>query len=146
MFFGQNRDELRRFYVEAWRNYRNSLPLQPLEVLIGEVIALHPEYHSMLEDEEQALAGEFLPESGQSNPFLHMGMHIAIREQLSTNRPIGIADVHKGLLKKVGDPHEVEHQMMECLGQAIWEAQNRGIPPDEGEYLECLKRLQTLNT
>ena len=141
MFFGQNRDELRRFYVEAWRKYRNSLPMQPLEALIGEVIALHPEYHLMLADEEQALAGEFLPESGQSNPFLHMGMHIAIREQLSTNRPSGITDVHKDLLKKVGDPHEVEHQMMECLGQAIWEAQNRGTPPDESEYLDCLKRL-----
>ena len=64
MLFGQNRDELRRFYVEAWRKYRNKLPLQPLEALISEVIALHPEYHGMLEDEEQALAQEFSPEGG----------------------------------------------------------------------------------
>lgn len=141
MLFGQNRDELRRFYVEAWRKYRNNLPSQPLEALIGEVISLHPEYHAMLEDVEQALAGEFLPEAGQSNPFLHMGMHIAIREQLSTNRPAGIVATFEALLKKLGDRHEVEHHMMECLGHAIWEAQNSGTPPDEGKYLECLKRL-----
>lgn len=141
MLFGQNRDELRRFYVEAWRKYRNKLPLQPLEALISEVIALHPEYHGMLEDEEQALAQEFSPEGGQSNPFLHMGMHIAIREQLSTQRPPGIEAAYKQLLERLGDLHAVEHHMMECLGQAMWEAQRQGTPPDESAYLECLRRL-----
>ena len=140
MLFGQNRDELRRFYVEAWRKYRNKSTLQPLEALICEVIALHPEYHGMLENEESALAQEFSPEGGQSNPFLHMGMHIAIHEQLSTNRPPGIVDAYEVLLTKLGDRHEVEHRMMECLGQAMWEAQRNGAPPDESAYLECLKR------
>lgn len=141
MLFGQNRDELRRFYVQAWRKYREQSPLQPLEALVCEVIALHPEYHAMLENEEQALAREFSPEGGQSNPFLHMGMHIAIREQLSTNRPAGIAAAHEQLLKKHRDQHEVEHRMMECLGQAMWEAQRSGLPPDEGAYLDCLTRI-----
>jgi hypothetical protein len=141
MFFDQNRDELRRFYVEAWRKYREALPLQPLEALICEVIALHPEYHAMLEDEEQAVSQEFSPEAGQSNPFLHMGMHIGIREQLSTNRPTGIVAAYEALLKRLGDQHEAEHRMMECLGQAMWEAQRSGMPPDEGAYLECLRRL-----
>ena len=141
MFFGQNRDELRRFYVEAWHKYREKLPLQPLESLISEVIELHPEYHAMLEDDEQALAQEFSADAGQSNPFLHMGMHIAIREQLSTNRPAGITAAYDKLLKKQALPHDVEHQMMECLGQAIWVAQRNGTPPDEDAYLECLKRI-----
>ncbi len=141
MLFGQNRDELRRFYVQAWRKYREQSPLQPLEALVCEVIALHPEYHAMLEDEEQALAREFSPEGGQSNPFLHMGMHIALHEQLSTNRPAGIAAAYEQLLKKHRDQHKVEHRMMECLGQAMWEAQRSGLPPDEGAYLDCLKRI-----
>jgi hypothetical protein len=141
MLFGQNRDELRRFYVATWRKYREALPLQPLEALICEVIALHPEYHAMLEDEEQAVSQEFSPEAGQSNPFLHMGMHIGIREQLSTNRPPGIVAAYEALLKRLGDRHEAEHRMMECLGQAMWEAQRSGMPPDEGAYLECVNRL-----
>lgn len=141
MLFGQNRDELRRFYVDTWHKYCAKQPLQPLEALIGEVISHHPEYHALLENEEQALSREFSPEDGQSNPFLHMGMHIAIHEQLSTNRPAGIVAAFETALKRHGDRHEVEHRMMECLGQAMWEAQRNGTPPDEGAYLECLKRL-----
>lgn len=141
MLFGQNRDELRRFYVQAWRKYREALPLQPLEALICEVIALHPEYHAMLEDEEQAVAQEFSAENGQGNPFMHMGMHLGLREQITTRRPAGIESVYDKLAKRLGDAHQAEHRMMECLGQAMWEAQRSGVPPDERAYLECLKRI-----
>lgn len=141
MLFGQNRDELRRFYIEAWHKYRQKLPLQPLEVQITEVVALHPEYHALLESGEKALEREFSAESGQGNPFMHMGMHLGLREQLSTDRPAGIRSLYQGLLTKLGDSHEAEHRMMECLGQAMWEAQNNGLPPDEAKYLKCLRRL-----
>jgi len=140
MLFSNNRDELRRFYIDSWRKYRDKEPLQPLEAMVAEVIALHPEYHGLLEKEE-ALDRDFLPEAGQTNPFLHMGMHLAIREQLSTQRPSGIGTVHEELLKRLGDPHEVEHRMLECLGEAMWEAQRSGTPPDEARYLECLKKI-----
>jgi len=141
MLFGQNRDELRRSYVEVWRKYRQKESLQPLEAMIAEVIALHPEYHSLLEDAEKAVAQEFSAESGQSNPFMHMGMHLGLREQLSTDRPAGIKAVHSALTLRTGDVHEAEHMMMECLGQAMWEAQQSGMPPNEQNYLECLRKL-----
>lgn len=141
MFFGQNRDELRRFYLHAWRKHTERLPVEPLEAMVIDIIALHPEYHPLLSDEEQALSHDFSPEQGQSNPFLHMGMHIAIREQLSTQRPPGITGAYETLLKKLGDPHEVEHRMMECLGEAMWLAQRNNTAPDEAAYLQCLKRL-----
>ena len=141
MLFGQNRDELRRFYIEAWHKYRQKLPLQPLEAQITEVVALHPEYQSLLESGEKALEQEFSAESGQGNPFMHMGMHLGLREQLSTDRPAGIRSLYQRLQTKLGDSHEAEHRMMECLGQAMWEAQSNGLPPDEAKYLECLRRL-----
>lgn len=141
MLFGQNRDELRRFYVEAWRKYREKEALQPLEAMIAEVVSLHPEYHSLLEEKDKAIAQEFHAESGQSNPFMHMGMHLGLREQVSTDRPAGIKAVHSALALRIGDVHKAEHMMMECLGQAMWEAQQSGMPPDEQHYLECLKKL-----
>lgn len=141
MFFGQNRDELRRFYVEAWRKHHERLPIEPLEGMIIDIIAMHPEYHPLLADEEQALAHDYSPEQGQTNPFLHMGMHIAIREQLSTHRPAGINAAHAQLLKQLGDAHEAEHRMMECLGEAMWTAQRNNSAPDEAAYLQCLQRL-----
>ncbi len=138
MLFGQNRDQLRQVYFETWRKYQNHLPLEPLEKMIAEVVVQHPEYHALLENPEGSLSKDYLPEVGESNPFLHMGMHIGIREQLTTNRPAGIRTVYQQLLKRHQDAHAVEHLIMECLAEMIWQAQRNQLAPDEVRYLECL--------
>ena len=84
---------------------------------------------------------DYRPEDGQSNPFLHMGLHLGIREQVSTNRPTGIAAVYKAAAARTGDIHAAEHEMIECLAETLWEAQNANRPPDEAAYLERLRRL-----
>ena len=140
-FHDQGRSSLRRMYVEAWRKHRESLPVEPVESQIIDVIELHPEYWQPLESGAEALERDYTPEDGKTNPFLHMGLHLAIREQVSTNRPPGIADVHRALAAKFGDVHAAEHAMLECLGQALWQAQRSGLPPDEHAYLESLRRL-----
>ncbi len=138
--FGNDRTALRRYYVESWRKLQAGDPLQPLERLVAEVVQNHPEYHALLEAGEDLLDRDFTPEGGQSNPFLHMGMHIAIHEQLGTQRPAGIVEIYQRLLARYGDAHEVEHQMMECLGEMLWQAQRDGTAPQEQHYIECLKR------
>ena len=140
-FHDQDRSSLRRSYVEAWRKRREALPLEPLEHQIADVVELHPEYHPVLELDAQALHRDYSPEGGQSNPFLHMGMHLAIREQVATNRPAGITAIHAALSQRLGSAHEAEHRMIECLGEALWNAQRSGLPPDESAYLESLRRL-----
>lgn len=132
---------MRRVYIEAWRKQRAGLTLEPLELQIAAVVLEHPEYHALLEDVDRALGHEAGPESGQSNPFLHMGMHLAIREQLSTNRPAGIMAAFQGLRTQLGDPHQAEHHIMECLGEALWRSGRTGLPPDEAIYLACIKDL-----
>ena len=141
MLFPQSRDELRRFYLRVWQRQQQGQQLEPLENIIAQVILMHPEYQSLLSDEAQALHSDFTPEQGQSNPFLHMGMHLALHEQIHTDRPAGIRALHSALRLRHGDDHEAEHQMMECLGEALWEAQRNGQMPDEQAYIECLKRL-----
>ena len=139
--FGHDRDSLRRYYCTVWEKAQAGQPLEPLEHLIAGVIREHPEYQPALADAEAALGREYTPEMGETNPFLHMGMHLAIQEQLSSQRPEGILDVYQQLCRRVGDRHVVEHQMMECLGETLWEAQRSGVEPDEGVYLERLRRL-----
>jgi hypothetical protein len=139
--FTQDRTQLRNFYREAWRKHRDRLPMTPLETAVAQVVAMHPEYHVLLEASTGHMDREYAAESGQTNPFLHMGLHIALREQLSTNRPAGVSSIYQRLLQQNGDPHAVEHQMIECLGQTLWEAQRSGTPPDEAAYAECLRRL-----
>ena len=139
MIFGQDRAELRKMYVDAWRKRRDGIPLSPLETQIADVIALHPEYHDALNADE--LEQEFAPEGGKTNPFLHMGLHLGIREQVSTNRPSGIASIYKNLATRLGDPHSAEHQMIDCLAETLWEAQSQNSDPDEKQYLQRLRRL-----
>lgn len=140
VFADQNREQLRRLYVEAWRKFRAGSPLEPLEGQVAAVIAEHAEYVPLVES-AQALERDFTPEGGRENPFLHMGLHLAIREQVATDRPAGIRSIHERLCQRLGDTHAAEHRMMECLGEALWEAQRFGRMPDEQQYLEKLRQL-----
>jgi hypothetical protein len=140
-FYNQSRDELRRVYVEAWRKRRAGLPSEPLEAQVADVIALHPEYHAALERGEDALARDYTPEGGQSNPFLHMGLHLAVRDQIATDRPAGLRKAFESLAHRIGSAHEAEHRIIECLAEAMWDAQRSGRPPDETAYLQRVLRL-----
>ena len=142
-FHDQDRSSLRRMYVDAWRKHREARPVEPVEDQIVRVVELHPEYAALLESGEASLDRDYTPEGGQTNPFLHMGLHLAIREQVSTDRPAGIAGLHRALLARLGDAHAAEHAMINCLGEALWQAQRSGRPPDEAAYLESLRRLTT---
>ncbi len=127
-------------FLAAWRKEQAGEALEPLEALIAGVVALHPEYHGLLTSGEAAIAQEYTPERGVTNPFLHMGMHIALREQVGTDRPAGIAELYRRAVERRGDPHAVEHDMMECLGEVLWRAQRDNAVPDEAAYFECLNR------
>ena len=139
MIFSQDRGELRRMYHDAWRKRRAGQPLSPLEAQIADVVALHPEYHAALESDD--IDRDYLPDDGLSNPYLHMGLHLGIREQVATDRPAGIRKLFADLESRLGDSHDAEHRMLECLAETLWEAQAGGAPPDEQRYLERLRRL-----
>lgn len=141
MIFGQDRDELRQMYADAWRKSQDGSMLTPLEAQIANVVEEHPEYHAVVEGD--AAETDFPPHGDQSNPWLHMGLHLALREQVSTNRPDGIATIHSNVVRRGGNVHAAEHRMIDCLAETLWEAQSNNQPPDEQKYLERLKRLST---
>ena len=140
MLYGSDREGMRRAYVDAWSKSRTGRPLEPLERLLAEVVTEHSEYHALLESPD-ALMHEFPPEAGRSNPFLHMGLHVAIREQLATDRPPGLRGLYTELLPRFADAHRLEHALMECLAETLWDAQRAGTAPDEARYLARVQRL-----
>ncbi len=140
LFAQQSRAQLRQMYLEAWRKFSAQLPLEPLEGQIAAVIAEHREYLPLLESPE-ALEAQFTPEGGRQNPFLHMSLHLAIREQVATDRPAGISRIHRDLTARLGSAHAAEHAMLERLAEALWEAQRAGCMPDEQRYLQRLQSL-----
>jgi hypothetical protein len=138
LFADQGRDALRQRWREAWQRHRAGLPLESLQVQIVDVITLHPEYHPLLEAAD-APAVTAVP--GGENPYLHLSLHLALREQVGTNRPAGIADVHRRLARASGSTHAAEHRMIEVLATVLWDAQRAGRAPDEMDYLERMRRL-----
>ena len=141
MFAGQDRGQTREVFFRAWRAHREGHPLEGVEKLIVQVVLRHPEYHSLLEHPEPARERDYFPESGQTNPFLHLGMHIAIEEQLSIDQPRGIRGYYQKILMRLPDEHAAQHHMMECLGEMLWQANQQATAPQETVYLDCLKRL-----
>ena len=138
--FSNDRTELRRMFYHCWQLKQQGQTLDALQQMITGVIEQHPEYHALLQQDAN-IDRDYDPALGQSNPFLHMSMHIALAEQLSTNRPAGIRDCHQKLSQKLQSSHEAEHRMMECLSEAIWQAQRNNSMPDENAYLGCLQKI-----
>ncbi|MDP1558867.1 MAG: DUF1841 family protein [Nitrosomonas sp.] len=138
--FKPSRVQARQLFFDTWQKYRQREILSGMEAIALEVILLHPEYHMLLDDPGQYLDKDYSPEMGVTNPFLHMSMHIAIKEQLSINQPTGICERFERLLKKTGHEHDATHQMMECLAEMIWQAQRNKTAPDATIYSDCLDR------
>ena len=137
VYAGHSRDALRAAWREAWQRHEQRLPLEPVQVQMVDVIAAHPEYHAVLRDSEREHEGT----DADANPFLHLGLHLALREQLGTNRPAGIAALLQRLVQRGASMHEAEHRMIAVLSEALWQAQRAGRAPDERQYLEALQRL-----
>ena len=138
MFFSQDRNQLRQVFFNAWKKNTTGEMLDPMENMIVNALKLHPEYHRFFSQAESNADKDFSPELGETNPFLHLGMHISIHEQLSINQPTGITEYYKKILQQTNDPHETEHQIMDCLGEMIWKAQREQQPPSEKVYFDCL--------
>lgn len=125
-------------FFTSWDKYQHKKPLTPLENEIVQVILVHPEYHKILEQSSQYQEHTYYPDLGEANPFLHMGLHLAVREQIGTDRPTGIQSIFNKLVKKYNDPLAVEHLIMDQLAECLWLSQKNNLPPDEQHYLEAL--------
>lgn len=138
--FNPSRDQSRQFLFETWRKYGQHQPLTGLESVLLEILLQHPEYHALLSAQEKYLEREYLPEQGETNPFLHLNLHLAIAEQLSIDQPPGIKGRYQRVLASCGDVHEAQHGLMECLAEMIWQAQRHRTAPDPEIYFACLDR------
>ena len=141
MFYGDKTQDTRQLFYTSWHHYRQNKPLLALEKQLVDVILMHPEYHALLEANTTQQTQTYFPELGQSNPFLHMGLHLAIRDQLATNRPVGITAIYQQLVNKYNDVSIVEHLIMEHLGECLWLAQRNQCMPDEVVYLAACQQL-----
>ena len=138
--FNPTRDQARLFLFDLWDKHRAGAALTPLESIALAVILEHPEYHAILGDRERYLERDWKPEGGETNPFLHLQMHLAIDEQVSIDQPPGIRAAVEALAARRGSMHAARHEVMEALAETIWQAQRNNAGFDNESYLERIRR------
>ncbi|HET8831552.1 MAG TPA: DUF1841 family protein [Casimicrobiaceae bacterium] len=138
--FSPTRDEARKFVIDAWRKHRAGEPLSALEATAARLVGMHPEYHAIIESPALYADRDYRPEHGDVNPFLHLSLHLAVAEQLAIDQPRGIVAHFERLRAARGDAHAALHDIVECLGEVMWQAQRLGTGPDATLYLDCLAR------
>lgn len=138
--FNPSQHEVRQFFCETYRKSQEGLILTPIETIAARWIEQHPEYHDLLSQLDKALNADFSVEKGQTNPFLHLSMHLSITEQISINQPVGIRDAFMTLANRLGDEHMAQHEIMDSLGEMLWQSQRTGTPPDGEVYIQNIQR------
>jgi Domain of unknown function (DUF1841) len=139
--FNPSKDQVRDFFCVAWKKHQDSGVLTPLESIAARWMVEHPEYHQLLNHPEEAKSQDFSVENGQTNPFLHLSMHMSLSEQTQIDQPVGIRKISRQLMMKLDSEHSAHHQMMECLGRVLWESSQTGSEPNMQSYIEELQLL-----
>lgn len=135
--FTSDRSKQRQYLKQAWEKYTRQDQLEPLELQLAKIVEKHPEYHDLIKN----LDSEYFPEQGNTNPFLHINLHLTLQDQLTMDQPKGIRGIHNRLLVKIKDEHEVEHLMMEHIAEMIFNAQKNNTAFDLNGYIIALKKL-----
>ena len=138
--YNPTRDQARQFFIDAWRKHRERGPLTELEVIAADLVAHHPEYHALMDDPDSALSRDWTPEMGQTNPFLHLSLHLAIEEQLSIDQPRGLRAAFEAHFSRLGDRHHALHIVLDALAETVWRSQRDGAPLDGPAYVERVRR------
>ncbi|MHB1941729.1 MAG: DUF1841 family protein [Acidiferrobacteraceae bacterium] len=136
-----DRAELRSVFFRAWERFKQKQPLEGAESLVVQVALRHPEYREILDHPEAYREHDYLPDAGAVNPFLHLSLHIALEEQIELDRPRGIRAQYQQLCLRTGDDHRVQHRLIDCLAETLWQAGRAGMTPDETSYLRCIEQL-----
>ena len=121
MLFQPSQADVRQFFCTVYAKARAGQTLEAIETIASLWIDEHPEYQNELADVDTAIASVNQSANDSSNPFLHLSMHLSVSEQCSIDQPRGIRQAVELLTYRRNSLHLAHHEVMECLGQMIWE-------------------------
>lgn len=140
-----DRNQSRDIFFKAWHKHKLGAETQEIEKLIIQVLLQHPEYHQLLSDAPANRDREFSNELGIVNPFLHMGMHLTIIDQITIDNPVGMRYCYQKLVQKYADEYLSQDNMMDCLSDWLITIQTANTPDQVqaagSVYLDCLHLL-----
>ena len=141
--FSPSQADVRRFFCSVYAKAQAGQALEAIEIIASQWIDEHPEYHAELADADAAVARVYAENAARTNPFLHLSMHLSVSEQCSIDQPRGIRQAVELLARRRGSLHDAHHEVMDALGQMLWESQRSGRPPDGAAYVDAVQRRAT---
>lgn len=138
--YNLNQIDVRNFFFDLYAKANRQEPLTDLEKIAYTVILEHPEYINVLDNKNKYLEYEWTVENGETNPFLHLSMHLSVLEQLSIDQPLGIQELFTKLCNKFQDNHKATHHLIDCLGEMIWYSNKNNTAFDPKIYLDCINK------
>ncbi len=131
----------RKIFFQVWEKIKqHQLIIDDTELVIARVIEMHPEYHHLLSHYDRYIDKQYRDHQGD-NPFLHMGMHISIKEQVKMDEPSGIRLLYQQLSSKLENEHQAEHEIGTCFMRLMWHCQQHQQMPDFNQYLHCVRSI-----
>ena len=137
-----NTTDVRRFFGHVWQLRQQPHLLDALQHKALRIMEAHPEYAHYLNHIERYLDHNWTPEQGETNPFLHLSLHLSIQEQVGIDQPFGIRAIHQKLVGMHNDNWvKAEDEMMDALVETIWQAQRHNQGLDVNAYMTRLRKL-----
>ncbi|AGF49226.1 DUF1841 family protein [Candidatus Kinetoplastidibacterium galati] len=137
--FNPSLDQARYFFIEVWNKHKLSKTLTPIEKTTIACILEHPQFYKDL-DNKESIKNSYNSNFPESNPFLHLSMHLAISEQLLIDQPCGIKAAYNKLITS-NDPHTAIHKIIKCLTLTIQYSQTHRLELDSNKYMNLIKDL-----
>lgn len=137
--FNPSLEQARSFFIEVWNKYKLSRIMTPIEETTATWILKHPQFHNDLSNKE-SIKNIYNSNCQESNPFLHLSMHLTVSEQLIIDQPYGIKAVYKKLIMN-NDPHTAAHKIIKCLTLTIRNSQDQGTALDSNKYIRLIREL-----
>ena len=141
--FSPSQADVRRFFCSVYAKAQAGQALEAIEIIASQWIDEHPEYHAELADADAAVARVYAENAARTNPFLHLSMHLSVSEQCSIDQPRGIRQAVELLARRRNSLHDAHHEVMDALGQMLWESQRSGRAPDGAAYVDAVQRRAT---
>jgi hypothetical protein len=130
---------VRRFWCDTYLKLEvDQEKASKTEAAALKIIKSHPEFFDELqntEDSVKKLYGE-----GESNPFFHLSLHLAVQEQVETDMPEGVHKLFGDAMGVFGAQHAAEHLLMECMQRELNKATQNGAKLSVDGYLQDIEQ------
>jgi Domain of unknown function (DUF1841) len=131
--------EVRQFWLDAFAKLtQNRTANSPHEQLAMDILAQHREFHERLKTGSDPLNRSY--SAGEINPYLHLSMHLAVQEQISSDQPAGLRRLFTELQAATGSAMQAQHHVMQSLEKTMALAQQTQTAPDALAYLVDVSR------